>query len=235
MERNNAALVPHLSTGIVPLASFSSAGRLPRMENPLYARIKLRIEELDLSEREVSMRVSNTPDLIRNIKRGKSKNLRGPRLLKLASALGVSVHWLQTGDETSIEGNIPKRMIPVVGYAGAGAEIFAIDDHAKGAGMDEVEEPITGMSPSSVAVIVRGDSMLPVYRPGDLIFYDSNDNGDLMHLIGKDCVVRLSDGRTFLKELQWENGQFWLQSYNARPMINVEIEWAAKVEIIKRA
>lgn len=160
---------------------------------------------------------------------------RADNLAKLAEVLGVSVPWLLTGEGEPAPDAVPKRMIPVVGYVGAGAEIFAIDDHAKGGGIDEVEVPIDGMSRSTVAVRVRGDSMLPVYRPGDLIFYDRNDNGDLLHLIGKDCVVRLTDGRTFLKELHHSNGEYWLHSYNSTPMINVDIEWAAKVAVIKRA
>ena len=139
-----------------------------------------------------------------------------------------------TGEGEGPDGLV-KRSVPVVGYVGAGAEIFSIDDHEKGAGMDEVEVPIDGLGPSTVAVIVRGDSMLPVYRPGDLIFYDQTENGDFVHLVGKDCVVRLSDGRTFLKELQRTNGEYWLHSYNSTPVMKVDIEWAAKVKVIKRA
>lgn len=127
-------------------------------------------------------------------------------------------------------------MIPVVGYVGAGAEVFCIDDHAKGAGLDEVDMPIPGMSPSSVAVRVRGDSMIPAYFDGDLIFYDKNDNGDLMHLVGKECVVSLTDGRKFIKTLRRRaNGDWYLFSYNAEPIMDIEIEWAAKVNVIKRA
>ena len=49
--------------------------------------------------------------------------------------------------------------VPVVGYIGAGAEVLPIDDHAKGAGLDEVECP-RGMDPAkTVAVKVRGDSI----------------------------------------------------------------------------
>lgn len=158
---------------------------------------------------------------------------------KLARILaGRGVPPITAAEVMALAGAQPRsvpHMVPVVGYVGAGAEVFAVDDHAKGAGFDEVEIPIDGMSRSTVAVQVRGDSMLPVYRPGDLIFYDRNDNGDLLHLIGKDCVVRLTDGRTFVKELHHSNGEFWLHSYNSTPMINVDIEWAAKVAVIKRA
>ena len=127
-------------------------------------------------------------------------------------------------------------MIPVVGYVGAGAEVFCIDDHAKGAGLDEVEMPFPGMSRSAVAVRVRGDSMEPAYHDGDLIFYDMNDNGDLMHLIGKECVVSLADGRKFVKTLRRRaTGAWYLLSYNAEPIMDIEIDWAAKVEWVKRA
>lgn len=127
-------------------------------------------------------------------------------------------------------------MVPVVGYVGAGAEIFCIDDHAKGAGLEEVEIPLPGLSPSTVAVRVRGISMEPAYYDGDLIFYDRTDNGDLMHLIGKECVVSLTDGRKFIKILRRrQNGEWYLFSNNAEPIMDIQIEWAAKVKVIQRA
>lgn len=68
------------------------------MSSPFYDRIKRKLDDIGLTEREASMKVSGTPDLIRNIKRGKSESLRGPRLIKLAALLGVSPSWLQTGE-----------------------------------------------------------------------------------------------------------------------------------------
>lgn len=67
------------------------------MSNPLYSRIKQRLDELGMSEREASMLVAGNGDLIRNIKRARSDSLRGPRLLKLADVLDVSPEWLLTG------------------------------------------------------------------------------------------------------------------------------------------
>lgn len=216
-----------------------SAANIPHMgdidHEGLKRRIIQRLTDLNISARAASIKAGGSPDLIRGVLRGANKTFRGDHLLHVAGVLGVTQDWLLTGEGKPAADAEPKRMIPVVGYVGAGAEIFGVDDHAKGAGLDEVELPIDGMSRSTVAVRVRGDSMLPVYRPGDLIFYDRNDNGDLLHLIGKDCVVRLTDGRTFLKELNHSNGKFWLHSYNSTPMINVDIEWAAKVAVIKRA
>lgn len=126
------------------------------------------------------------------------------------------------------------RMIQVVGYVGAGAEVFSIDDHAKGAGLEEVECPWDGLAPSTVAVRVRGDSMAPAYYDGDLIFYEQNHT-DIVHLLGKECVVALADGRKFIKTLRrTQSGQWYLHSHNAEPILGVEIEWAAKVKLIQR-
>jgi phage repressor protein C with HTH and peptisase S24 domain len=129
----------------------------------------------------------------------------------------------------------PLQQVPVVGYVGAGAEIFSVDDHAKGGGIDYVDAPPGGISKSAVALVVRGDSMLPVFEAGDIIYYDRQDNGDLSHLIGKNCVVRLADGRTFVKKLQFSNGAYWLHSHNADPIVDAQIEWAARVLWVKKA
>lgn len=98
----DAAVFPLLSTGKVPLADLPCAGRVPQMTDMFYNRIRERLDALGMSDREASMKVSGTPDLIRNIKRGKSESLRGPRLLKLAALLGVSANWLQSGERDHI-------------------------------------------------------------------------------------------------------------------------------------
>lgn len=132
-------------------------------------------------------------------------------------------------------GDARQRMIPIVGYVGAGAEVFAIDDHAKGAGLDEVECPWTELGPSTVAVRVRGDSMEPAYYHGDLIYYEGTHK-DFTHLLGKECVVALSDGRKFVKQLRrTQNGQWYLHSHNSEPILGVDIDWAAKVRLIQRS
>lgn len=145
-------------------------------------------------------------------------------MTRLAPALGVTPQELFATDV----------QVPIVGYVGAGAEIFSIDDHAKGAAMDYISAPDQGAAPSTVALIVRGDSMLPVYKAGDVIGYDEQLSGaDLVQLVGKRCVVRLIDGRTYVKKLQITGGRYWLVSHNAEPIVDPSIEWAAKVLWVK--
>jgi len=156
----------------------------------------------------------------------------GRQSKKYADAFRVSEAWLLTGEGMGLDG---QRMIPVVGLVGAGAEIHAIDDHAKGAGLDEVECPWDQLGPDTVAVRVRGDSMLPVFHDGDLIFYESI-SADFTHLLGRDCVVGLADGRRFVKQLRrTADGHFYLHSHNSEPIFGVAISWAAKIRLLWRA
>lgn len=118
--------------------------------------------------------------------------------------------------------------VNVLGYVGAGAEVIPVDDHQMGAGLETVDVDFP-VKPGTVAVIVRGDSMLPIFENGDLIGY-MEDSADPMTLIGKMCVVKLADGRTFVKRLKRgsEDGLFTLVSANASDIEDVQIEWARR-------
>lgn len=159
----------------------------------------------------------------------------GKRLIKTTEVAIISDYIGEPVPVEIMPPEINKQLVPVVGYVGAGYEIFSIDDHEKGAGIDFVEAPPGGASKSTVALVVRGDSMTPVFEDGDTIFYDALSEGDFTHLIGKNCVVRLRDGRTFVKRLQHSNGQYWLHSHNSEPIVSPDIEWVAKVLWVKKA
>lgn len=77
--------------------------------------------------------------------------------------------------------------------------------------------------------------MVPAYYDGDLLYYDEKHT-DFTHLLGRECVVALTDGRRFVKELRrTQTGQWYLHSHNSEPIVGVVIEWAAKVRLIQRA
>lgn len=126
------------------------------------------------------------------------------------------------------------KTVPLLGFVGAGAELITFDVHAGDEQLEEVERP-NGSTDTTVAVQVRGDSMKPAYKDGDILYYDTQENGRLEHLIGHDCIVRLADGRTYVKELRLTNGQVWLHSHNAEPMLGVQVMWAAKVKWVLKA
>jgi phage repressor protein C with HTH and peptisase S24 domain len=114
-------------------------------------------------------------------------------------------------------------MLPVVGYVGAGSEVFAIDDHEKGSGIDEIEAP-AGML-NGIAVIVRGASMEPKYSDGEVLFIEKTVH-DLDSLIGSNCYIQTADGRSYVTQLHYGStpGMFTLISYNAPPIENVVLE-----------
>jgi len=153
------------------------------------------------------------------------RNIPAKRAPIYARAFRVSPEWLLYG-----RGDGTKKPVPLVGYVGAGAEVFAIDD---GGALDEIEPP-PGIGPEAVAVKVRGDSMFPRYSEGDLLIYDTFI--PLTRADGQECVVSLLDGRKFVKTVRVEGeGRATLESWNAPPIRNVAVEWVAPILWVKRA
>lgn len=152
------------------------------------------------------------------------------KLSVLAVLFRVSIEWLWTGrgsPEVTAEAT-------VVGYVGAGERVFPFDDHAQGAGLDTTEQP-PGEKGTVIAVIVRGDSMEPIYRDGDLLFYAAEKRSPA-DLVGLDCIVKVHEGPTFVKTIRrhQKRGHFTLKSYNAEDIGPVQIETAYPVRWVKR-
>ncbi|WP_421792801.1 hypothetical protein [Hyphobacterium sp.] len=64
----------------------------------LIERLDQQLGDLGLTDREASLRATGTPDLIRDLRRSKSQQMRTGNLTKLASALEVDAAWL-TGEQ----------------------------------------------------------------------------------------------------------------------------------------
>lgn len=145
--------------------------------------------------------------------------------IRYAKFFGVSLDWLLTG----ADGNKRRTLVPVVGYAGGGAEVFPVDDHAQGGGMDFVPAP-PGET-NCVAVVVRGDSLYPVLRDGWLVFYRRDQDGVPEECLGNLCIVQVKDGPTLVKELARgsRKGMYNLTSWNAPVREDQNLAWAARL------
>ncbi|MBS7792189.1 XRE family transcriptional regulator [Roseococcus sp. SDR] len=79
------------------------------------------------------------------------------------------------------------------GTVGAGAVVFPLDDDG------ELLPAPPGMT-DAVAVRVTGTSMMPAYRPGDVLFCEARpvDRKDILH---EDCVVETMDGQRLVKKV----------------------------------
>jgi len=169
---------------------------------------------------------------------------RGWSTYDLARAAGIpqsAVHRIEQED-TSTSKHIPAllaalrlrdyatRQIKLVGTVGFGAEIKT----NSGVQDTYVETPPGIAGPHTVAVLVQGDSMLPVYRDGDIIYYDPPE--DPAGLVGRDVVARLADGRQLVKQLMMGTSDVvWtLLSHNAAPIVDVAIEWVARVRWVQK-
>jgi len=154
---------------------------------------------------------------------------RGDVMQKIAAALGVSLTWLRDGEGMSV------TEIPVVGYASAGDAFTPFDDHAKGAGFDTVPVDF-GSYP--IAVEVRGQSMMPVYRPGDRLMCDRLEGDAMNRAIGRDAIAMTASGEGYLKRVikGSRRGLFTLRSYNPDypDIADQRLIWVAPVAWIRR-
>lgn len=146
-----------------------------------------------------------------------------------ADVFDIDAGWLLFGDEgnsTSIE--IP--LVKLAGKVGAGSEINLLNNDDLGM----VEAP-PNADHNSIAVKVTGDSMFPAYEDGELLYYSSN--GSPENFVNRRCVVKLGDGRIFVKTLRpGSTPALWnLESLNTQfpTMTDQTVEWVAKIDWVK--
>lgn len=154
----------------------------------------------------------------------------------LARVMGMTV------DEVTALGNgspsAAPRRIAVAGIVGAGAEVPLVDAYEKGDGLYQVAAPaqLQKVAGGVVAVEVAGDSMAPMYQPGDVLFYTrATHEGVLEEDIGRPCVVEDADGQAWVKQVKRGDapGLYHLLSLNptSDTRHNQAIRWASRVII----
>ncbi len=120
---------------------------------------------------------------------------RWPSTESIAKALSAAkIGWEDFG--ALLEGR-PGRSVPLLGFAQAGDRGFFDDaGFPTGEGWEEIRFP--GFSADSVyALEIAGDSMLPVYRPGDRVIVAP---GAALRR-GDRVVAKLTNGEIIAKEL----------------------------------
>jgi phage repressor protein C with HTH and peptisase S24 domain len=144
---------------------------------------------------------------------------------KYARAYKVRWEWLLEGDGAP-DAHGGARTAMIGGYAGAGAEIHPLSEDELG---DHVDLP-PGAPIGTVGIIVRGDSMYPRYFDGERLFY-LPDHLPPTDAIGRECVVKLRDGRMLVKIVRRGSKRhlFNLDSWNAPTLEDQKLEWASPV------
>lgn len=196
---------------------------------PLARKIRALRQSMDLSQAKFAELVGVSQPTVSRWETGEDEPDKAS-LKKLAALAEQTPAEFQYGPAAAMA----KPPVEIVGYIGAGAEVYPIDD--LGAGLDMVEVPPLE-SRAIVAVIVRGDSMLPAYRDGDIIYYSRDRDLPEQDFLRRECVVKLEDGRVFIKTVVRgsEPGTYTLLSYNAEPIADQRIEWAAPIAWVKKS
>ncbi len=194
------------------------------MNDDLKTRISQRLAEIGLSRRDASLRAGGSESLVSNILLGKSENPRYDTLVRLAEVLGVTPGWL-TGAETERpatpssattpaasevrSASFPQglsdpmpRNLPVFGTV-AGGEL---GDGSFQLTPDVVEyvrrPPALAGAPDAYALYVEGESMVPKFEPGDLVFVHPGRKplpGD--YVVIQEPDTRNGEPRSFIKKL----------------------------------
>lgn len=194
-------------------------------------RIDSRLKVVGKSAAGASREAGLSEDAIRNLRRAArgeipSKGLNVETLVSIAKALEISSSWLLGEDEDSPPPKL--RRVPIVGHVGAGSEAYFVP---AGLGTARAPEWATG---STVAVVIRGDSLGRTLN-GWLAYYDDVRRPVTTDLMGKLCVVGLADGRILIKQIRKarQKGYFHLFSETEEPILDVEVEWAARVKALE--
>lgn len=139
---------------------------------------------------------------------------------------------LVEGKSSTAETQLPRQMstVPLLGFAQAGAGGFFDDaGFPAGQGWDLIELPATAAD-GSYALQVQGDSMLPLYRHGDMLVVQPNApvrKGDRV-------VVKTISGEVMAKVLERRTSAVVeLISLNPdhphRRLATGEVEWLARI------
>lgn len=140
---------------------------------------------------------------------------------KIAALFGVSVDVL-LGDKPLNESKGIK--IPVLGVIPAGTPIEAIEDILD---YEDISEDMARRG-NYFALKVRGDSMLPTVKDGDVVIVRQQEDAES----GQICVVMINGYDATLKEIKKEPNGIWILPHN--PNSEFKPSFYSKEEIINK-
>jgi hypothetical protein len=151
---------------------------------------------------------------------------------------GVTTEWLLTG--LGSEFDLPfapeafepsrKPTIPVVGYVGAGAQAhyYAVSQGH----LDEIEQPDL-FREKMVILEIRDDDLGPLFNRWR-VFFDETRRPVTPDLLGYLCVVGVEGGPIVLRQVRPGRtaGRYNLVAQFGPPLLDAQVEWAARVKTI---
>lgn len=135
-----------------------------------------------------------------------------------------------------LKSGVGSSSVPIEGYIGAGAEVLPEFEQIPPEGLEDVELPFD-VSSELIAFRVRGDSMHPAYRDGDVVMVWREQRGAPESYYGNEVAVRTLAGQRFIKEIHpgQKKGVFTLTSHNAKPISDVRLAWVGEIQGMVKA
>ena len=162
-------------------------------------RIKKARLAAGLSQKKVAETLGVSAPTVSEWESGK-KFPAGKNLLELSRLLSCSTDYLLGQSNDPSMRAKPFRRIPVLGSVPAGIPIEAIHDEVD---WEELGEEYLDTGFDYIGLLIKGDSMLPEYRNGDVVIIRVQADADS----GDDAVVFVnSDDATFKRFSRTEKG-----------------------------
>lgn len=216
------------------MASVLIGGRAMLSHDRIWAAIDALAERYGLSASGLARKAGLDATSFNRSKRtspdGRDRWPSTESISKILRATGASLDEFMKLVEPDVEERLAKITVPLVGMAQAGAgRFFNEDGMPAGVNWDEVEFPDLG-GEKVFALEVSGDSMLPLYRDGDILVVSPTANirkGDRV-------VVRTGGGEVMVKELKRRTAKsLELRSLNPehedRTVNLSDVAWIARV------
>ena len=157
-------------------------------------------------------------------------------LRDISAALGCSVADLHGGASPA-----PSNTVPLIGWVSAGdVEAGNFEAEREDGAYLQIAAPAQVVKANGVAIQVRGTSMMPTYRHGDIIFLTNKYDGVPEDFIGRECVVCAGNNddehKMMLKIVKkgFVPYRYRLSSYNAEEIDNAHVLWSSRVMFVER-
>ena len=205
---------------------------MPKVEE-VPALLRAIMAKTELKQEGVAGRLEvDQPQISRWLRGSEPNGKNFEQILALARQVGV-IDDVSSEDVAAglSEPKPARRTVKLKGYVGAGsaAHFYALSDED----FEEVEAPLSATD-QTIAVEIKGQSFGPLMDSW-LVYYDDVRSPITEDLIGKICVVGLADDRILIKKIVSDGfGNFnLLSNSNEDPILDAEIEWAARVTDMK--
>jgi transcriptional regulator with XRE-family HTH domain len=182
-----------------------------------------------MSQEELGRRIGVAQNTVSKWEKDESSEPSRKQVGDIAIVLGVDFSALEVGDT-----DVNLRKLSIMGYAGLGQAVLPLENDAQ---IDEVAAP-AWVPADAGAIIVRGESMRPLYQDGNVLFFWRWTPDPTPFLHREPLVCRLHDGGMIVKSVAPGtpgSGLWTLLSLNAEPLLDQRLHSVAPIELMVRS